>query len=376
MDQGIFFIIGIFATLVVTVLASRVTDLIKERRRIIVEEKTSTILAQTPDTASGNLKLIYKGVRVKAFYDNVYIISNQAFEPVNQVNLSILVNPPSAFLDCKLVDRLRNRTCKIERRGNEIKIFAPYINSLRALDDKLELHVFTEQKISNIKVDGGGSGWKVFYRGRGIKGESVVSPTSGAYVCIEGPIGVGKSTLANMLQQKWSSKILYEEFENNPFLTDFYKERGAYAFQTQIFFLLSRYSQLSEMEMEGFPLVADYMFSKDSIFAKLNLFGDELTTYMRGYNALNEHLPIPDLVIYLTADIDTLMKRISKRGREYEEEMKREYITELAHLYEDFFSNYKEAPIYRLDTTNIDIVNNPNDQREVLQLIEEALGHR
>lgn len=375
MENFLVFALGIFATLIVTVLAGRANDLLKERRSIIIERKTSTVLAQIPDTAAGNLRLIYKGVRVQAFYDTVYTIFNQAFDPVNEVELSVIINPPRALLDYKLVDRSRNRTCKVDRVGNEIKITAPYLNSLRALNDKLELHIFSEQEIKNIGVGGSGSGWSIQHRGSSAKEESVVSPTSGAYVCIEGPIGVGKSTLAELLQRKWSSKILYEEFEKNPFLSDFYKDRGGYAFQTQIFFLLSRYSQLAEIEMEGFPLVADYMFAKDSIFARLNLFGDELKTYLRGYNVLNEHLPKPNLVIYLTADIDSLLTRISKRGREYERDMKTQYLSELARLYEDFFANYREAPVFKLDTTNLNIVDNSDDQTSVLKLIQDALGH-
>src|SRR5512136_410520 len=145
---------------------------------------------------------------------------------------------------------------------------------------------------------------------------------SDMYIAIEGVIGVGKTTLARLLQPVFQSALVLEVFEENPFLSDFYADRQRYAFQTQIFFLLSRYYQqrrsVPEILRRGDSLITDYTFAKDALFARINLAGDELDMYYRVHDALAEKIPLPNLIIYLRANIDILMQRIASRDRPYE----------------------------------------------------------
>ncbi|WKZ54124.1 MAG: deoxynucleoside kinase [Anaerolineales bacterium] len=199
------------------------------------------------------------------------------------------------------------------------------------------------------------------------------------YVAIEGVIGVGKTTLARLLQPAFEAEILLEVFEENPFLSDFYADRARYAFQTQIFFLLSRYHQqrrgVTEVMNAGKNLLSDYTFAKDALFARINLKGDELEMYHRVHAALAEKIPLPDLLVYLRADTDVLMQRIALRDRPYERNMERGYIDELNRAYGDFFSSpYDHTPILVIDTNNINIVQNPDDLKFVENKIREALG--
>ncbi|NWG32893.1 MAG: deoxynucleoside kinase [Chloroflexi bacterium] len=194
------------------------------------------------------------------------------------------------------------------------------------------------------------------------------------YVAIEGVIGVGKTTLARLLQPAFDAEILLEVFEENPFLSDFYSDRQRYAFQTQIFFLLSRYHQqrrtVNELLATGKTLIADYTFAKDALFARINLKGDELDMYYKVHEALAEKIQKPDLLVYLQASTDTLMQRIALRDRPYERQMERSYIHELNLAYEEFFSKpFDHTPVLTIDTNNLDIVRNP----EHLKLIENRI---
>jgi deoxyguanosine kinase len=194
------------------------------------------------------------------------------------------------------------------------------------------------------------------------------------YVAIEGVIGVGKTTLARLLQPAFDAEILLEVFEENPFLSDFYSDRQRYAFQTQIFFLLSRYHQqrrtVNDLLATGKTLIADYTFAKDALFARINLKGDELDMYYKVHEALAEKIQKPDLLVYLQATTDTLMQRIALRDRPYERQMERSYIHELNLAYEEFFSKpFDHTPVLTIDTNNLDIVRNP----EHLKLIEHRI---
>jgi deoxyguanosine kinase len=196
------------------------------------------------------------------------------------------------------------------------------------------------------------------------------------YIAIEGVIGVGKTTLARAMQAGFGAQLLLEVFEANPFLSDFYADRAKYAFQTQIFFLLSRYQQhlVVPRLLEQGMLISDYTFAKDRLFAHLNLRGDELATYERLHVALAENIIAPDLVVYLCADTPILMERIAIRDRAYERGMSREYIENLAQAYGAFLADYTEAPVLTINTNALDIVRNPQDLAEVMQRIRSALG--
>jgi len=200
------------------------------------------------------------------------------------------------------------------------------------------------------------------------------------YIAIEGAIGVGKTTLARILGEMLPAEVLLEVFEENPFLSDFYSDRQRYAFQTQIFFLLSRYRQQHKVianTLRHDPLVSDYLFAKDWLFAHLNLAGDELAMYERVHAILGEQIPSPGLVVYLRASIDVLMDRIRYRGRSYERQMERGYIEALQAAYDRFFGDYDQAPVLTLDTDGVDIVNDLTARAEVVSRVKSALqgGH-
>ncbi|HSA99158.1 MAG TPA: deoxynucleoside kinase [Anaerolineales bacterium] len=194
------------------------------------------------------------------------------------------------------------------------------------------------------------------------------------YVAIEGVIGVGKTTLARLLQPAFNAELLLEVFEENPFLSDFYADRERYAFQTQIFFLLSRYHQqrrtVQEIITSGKNLLADYTFAKDALFAQINLKGDELDMYYKVHEALAEKIQKPELLVYLQAGTDTLMQRIALRDRTYERQMERSYIEELNRAYEDFFAKpFDHTPVLTIETDHLNIIQNP----EHLKLIENRI---
>ncbi len=198
------------------------------------------------------------------------------------------------------------------------------------------------------------------------------------YIAIEGVIGVGKTTLARLLQPRFdNAELLLEVFEENPFLSDFYGDRARYAFQTQIFFLLSRYRQQNStvpaILNTGKSLLADYTFAKDALFARINLRGDELTMYHRVHEALAEKIPLPNLTVYLSASVDTLMARIALRDRPYERAMERSYIAELAAAYDDFFAETK-TPKLVIDSNLLDFVRYPEHLNLIENKIREALG--
>jgi deoxyguanosine kinase len=197
------------------------------------------------------------------------------------------------------------------------------------------------------------------------------------YLSIEGVIGVGKTTLARLLQPRFESSLLLEVFEENPFLSDFYADRQRYAFQTQIFFLLSRYRQQRErvpLLLQDSSLISDYTFEKDALFARINIQGDELEMYYRVHEALAEKIPVPDLIVYLRADTDVLMQRIALRDRPYERAMERAYIHELNQAYDAFFLEEEhKSLILPLDTNHLDFVRQPDDLNWVENRIRQAL---
>jgi deoxyguanosine kinase len=192
------------------------------------------------------------------------------------------------------------------------------------------------------------------------------------YIAVEGVIGVGKTTLAKMLGERFGARVVLERFEENPFLEKFYRDQEHYAFQTQIFFLLSRYRQQQELfQADLFQkiTISDYMFEKDKIFAYLNLQDDELRLYETLVSQLEKNIPTPDLVIYLQSSVERLMVNIKKRARPIEEPLSEEYIRNLNEAYNYFFFRYKAAPLLIVNATQLDFVDNRKDFEELLAQI-------
>ncbi len=197
------------------------------------------------------------------------------------------------------------------------------------------------------------------------------------YVVIEGPIGVGKTTLSRQLAEHWSANLLLEEVEENPFLSRFYKDRAAWAFQTQIFFMLGRYRQqmqLSQLDLFSERIVADYMFAKDRIFASVNLSDDEFILYSRLSGILGEDIPQPDLVIYLQASSDALQRRISGRGRHFENDISRSYLSKLTDAYNDYFFRARMHPTLVVNTDHADFRRRGRDFMGLLEAVENHTG--
>ncbi|WP_309894666.1 deoxynucleoside kinase [Archangium sp.] len=195
------------------------------------------------------------------------------------------------------------------------------------------------------------------------------------YIVVEGAIGVGKTSLSNILGERFGSRRIFERFEDNPFLANFYEDRQKYAFQTQLFFLLSRFRQQEELVQQDLfssGTVSDYLFAKDRIFACLTLDSHELALYDRVFEALSPRVNRPDLVIFLKARLDVLLYRIKKRGREFERQFDAGYLEELVHAYNEFFSHYTETPLLVVDTSDIDFVHDEGDLRGLLGAIERA----
>lgn len=189
---------------------------------------------------------------------------------------------------------------------------------------------------------------------------------------IEGVIGAGKSSLATMIAERHNARLLMEQFEDNPFLPKFYQDRIRYAFPTQMAFLASRFQQnlrLQNYDLFQEMLVADYLFEKDRIFARINLGADEFSLYDRIYSIMVEKTPRPDLVIYLQSSIERLLQNIERRGRPYERNITRNYLEELTEAYNHFFHHYTRAPLIIVNSSDLDFVNNEADFAFVEELI-------
>ena len=194
------------------------------------------------------------------------------------------------------------------------------------------------------------------------------------YIAIEGPIGVGKTSLANLITRQYSARRILEVVEENPFLSSFYGDRAKYAFQTQMFFLLSRFRQqqdLAQQDLFSSVTVSDYLFAKDRIFACLTLDQNEMALYDRVFDALGPRVVKPDLVIYLQARIDVLLARIKKRGREFERKFDPGYLEDLVKAYNDFFFHYSDTPLLVINTSDIDFVNNEMDLENLVTMIQK-----
>lgn len=198
------------------------------------------------------------------------------------------------------------------------------------------------------------------------------------YISIEGVIGSGKTSLAKKIKDRLNAKILLEQFDTNPFLEKFYVDRKRYAFQTQMFFLVSRFKQQEQLRQEELFtefIVSDYLFEKDRIFAYLNLNAEELKLYESLYPLLARNLRKPDLVVFLQSSTDRLMYNIKKRKRKVERALGRSYIEELSEAYNYFFFRYSSTPLLIVNSTDIDFVNSKDDFEELFkQLFREDRG--
>lgn len=196
------------------------------------------------------------------------------------------------------------------------------------------------------------------------------------YIVIEGVIGVGKTTLTRLLARPFKAQVVLEVVEENPFLSDFYDDRARYAFQTQTFFTLSRFKQQTGVVAPTIGrtnVLSDYLFAKNEIFARQNLSSDELELFNQLYQTLNERVPKPDLVVYLQADVDTLMARIALRDRPFERDMDRQYIADLRAAYDQFFASYTETPLLTVATDALNLVRDPQARAQVIGQIEARL---
>jgi len=200
----------------------------------------------------------------------------------------------------------------------------------------------------------------------------MVGATVNRYLVIEGPIGVGKSSLARLLSNRLQARLVLEKVEENPFLAKFYENPKRFAFQTQVFFLLSRYRQqveLGQMDLFSQMTICDYFLPKDQIFASVTLSDEERALYDQLYQLLSPRVATPDLLIYLQASTDTLIERIETRGRPFEKEIPWDYLDTINNAYNKFFFHYEQSPLLVVQTEAIDFVNNPDDLEDLIKQI-------
>ena len=192
------------------------------------------------------------------------------------------------------------------------------------------------------------------------------------FIAVEGAIGAGKTSLVNLLEQQYGARVILEENDSNPFIAKFYEDQETYSFQTQIFFLLSRYNQymeLAQRDLFNSVVVIDYLFQRDKIFAQLNLEDHEYRLYEQIYNLISSKAPKPDLVIFLQASTEVLLERVSKRGRDYESFMDPDYLDSVNKSFNNFFFYYSDTPLLVINTNEIDFVEKKCDLEELINKV-------
>ena len=195
------------------------------------------------------------------------------------------------------------------------------------------------------------------------------------YIAVDGPIGVGKTTLVEMLTRHFEGVKVLEDV-NNPFLGDFYQDRPGAAFQTELYFLLSRFKQqqgIAQRELFERMVISDYTFQKNRIFACLNLSDDELMLFDKLYALLEPQVPVPDLVIYLVADVDTCMERIRRRQRNIERQISSDYLAQLIDAYNHYYHYYERSPLLVVDTRHLNFPDRPEDFAELLNRLSRPI---
>ncbi|MDX8399413.1 MAG: deoxynucleoside kinase [Gallionellaceae bacterium] len=199
------------------------------------------------------------------------------------------------------------------------------------------------------------------------------------YIVVEGPIGVGKTSLAQRLAERTGAQTLLEKPQDNPFLERFYQDAERYALPTQLFFLFQRINEvrdLAQMDLFSNRTIGDYLFDKDTLFARLTLSEDEFALYQTVYQSLVQQAPVPDLVIYLQASTDALIERVQRRGLHYERTISDDYLTRLANSYGEFFHHYDAAPLLVVNSDNLNFVDNDEDFELLLGRIQNMRGPR
>jgi deoxyadenosine/deoxycytidine kinase len=197
------------------------------------------------------------------------------------------------------------------------------------------------------------------------------------YIVVEGPLGVGKTSLAGLLAEKLQGETLLEDVEGHPFLTKFYRNPRKYAFQTQVYFLLRRYQQVAEIhQMDLFKkvIISDYLFEKDRIFARINLDDQEFWLYEQVFQLLNRKTVVPDLAIFLQARTPVLLERIRKRGRKFEKGVNPDYVESINQAFNTFFFHYQASPLLVIDASEIDFVHVPEDLDNLVEQIRKMEG--
>jgi deoxyguanosine kinase len=199
------------------------------------------------------------------------------------------------------------------------------------------------------------------------------------HIVIEGPIGVGKTSLARKLAERYKLDLMLEEPQTNPFLAKFYRDSARYALPTQLFFLFQRVNQLRDLAQRDLftqTAISDFLFEKDPLFARLTLSDDELSLYQQIYDSLQPQTPTPDLVIYLQANADTLIDRVKRRGNPIEQPMSEEYLRALSDSYSHFFHYYDAAPVLIVNNQHLNPIDRDEDFDLLVKLIQNMKGRR
>ena len=197
----------------------------------------------------------------------------------------------------------------------------------------------------------------------------------GGYIAVEGPIGVGKTSLSRLLAREMNARLVLEEVDENPFLARFYEDSEKYALPAQLYFLLTRYNQQRDMAQRDLftgATVADYLFARDRIFAALNLAPDELSLYQNIQSLLDARTARPDLVVYMTARVEVLAERLRKRNRDFERYISLDYLEQVSAAFREFFFYYDETPLLVVETSDIDFVEDSDDLRDLFLEIKSA----